>query len=240
MVFTCLPLLPETTDGLGKGIVLLGSSRDVPGLAPSAIKESGSCCEILAFGPLVPGADFPLSMTTNYLNKLVWLFSHQYRAHKALNNKSIPLDLQQIYQFPLYSTGLLVHSRTTLVLKHCKSFPDLVQMQEACADIKCSSPHQICRGSNPCYNKCSSQFCPAYLEYACFCESEAEVEVSLDFDIQKSQTYLKCCRHLIIAFRKKYSEDGKTNLDVAKDLVLKKHSVKRRKDAYLQAKKELP
>ncbi|ENN80613.1 hypothetical protein YQE_02968, partial [Dendroctonus ponderosae] len=48
---------------------------------------------------------------------------------------------------------------------------DLVQMQEACADIKCSSPHQICRGSNPCYNKCSSQFCPAYLEYACFCES---------------------------------------------------------------------
>ncbi|KAH1020510.1 hypothetical protein HUJ04_010155 [Dendroctonus ponderosae] len=116
----------------------------------------------------------------------------------------------------------------------------LVQMQEACADIKCSSPHQICRGSNPCYNKCSSQFCPAYLEYACFCESEAEVEVSLDFDIQKSQTYLKCCRHLIIAFRKKYSEDGKTNLDVAKDLVLKKHSVKRRKDAYLQAKKELP
>lgn len=64
MIFLYLPLLPETTEGFGKGMVLLGSSRDVPGLAPSAIKESGSCCEILAFGPLVPGTDFPLSMAT--------------------------------------------------------------------------------------------------------------------------------------------------------------------------------
>lgn len=38
-----LPELDDPTELLGRGMTRLGSSRDVPGLAPKAMKESGNC-----------------------------------------------------------------------------------------------------------------------------------------------------------------------------------------------------